>query len=122
MSCDESTSRRQHAVVVYRCSNRCEAEVKVMGVWTRCFRLGVQVHHMLTRSRGGDLLDRAGEDYHLAGLCWKCHGAAHAAGGTDSGMLIDGYVLLDGNGGAVYRGSDKYLLATYVEGSTNATE
>lgn len=69
---------------------------------------------MLTRARGGDLLDMAGEDYHLAGLCYRCHGAAHAAGGREAELLIDGYVLLDhGTGQIYYVGPDDYLSKAY---------
>lgn len=119
--CMESSSEKQRLAVVARCGNRCEAEVQLPflsyegeQIWARCFRLGVEVHHMLTRARGGDLLDLAGEDYHLAGVCPQHHRSAHGAGGRIAEMIIDGYVILDSaTGQIVYVGPDEYLLETY---------
>lgn len=118
--CGESTSEKQRLKVIGRCDGRCEAEVFVavdatgMEVWTRCFRLGVEVHHMLTRARGGDLLDQIGEDYHLAGLCPRHHRDAHSAGGRSAGLLIDGSVNVDHATGLVfYTGPDAYLTEFY---------
>jgi hypothetical protein len=120
MICQESTSEKQRLLVIARADQRCEAEVYVSTdvtgeeVWARCFRRGIEVHHMLTRARGGDLLDMAGEDYHLAGLCPRHHQAAHGPGGRDQGLLIDGYVTVDhGTGLVIYTGPDDYLLQTY---------
>lgn len=119
--CGESSSEKQRVAVQARCAGRCEAEVLVGQldargdeVWCRCFRLGVEIHHLLTRARGGDLLDLAGEDHHLAGLCPQHHRAAHAAGGRADGLLIDGYVTRDSaTGRIVYQGPDTYLLERY---------
>lgn len=117
----ESTSEKQRLVVVARCDNRCEIQVQVrLGTisWTRCFREGVEVHHLLTRSRGGDLLDSVGEDYHLVGACPQHHRAAHHWGGRDAGLLIDGYVIRDSATGLiVYTGPDEYLIAKYGKAS-----
>ena len=117
MSCEETSSETQRLAVVARAGGRCEAEVEVcLGTWSwaRCFREGVEVHHLLTRARGGDLLDRVGEDYHLAALCPAHHRAAHAAGGRSAGLLLDGYVTLDSSTGrVVYSGPDGYLLEKY---------
>lgn len=114
--CLESTSEKQRISVIQSCAGRCEAEVQIpfSGVWARCFRKGVEVHHLLTRARGGDLLDRAGEVYHLIGFCPQHHRAAHDAGGREAGLLIDGYVSLDSATGQIYYvGPDEYLQATY---------
>lgn len=109
----KSTSEKQRLLVIRRCDGCCEAEVEVNGTWTRCFRKGVEVHHMLTRARGGDLLDRTGEDYHLAGLCPQHHRAAHSAGGREA-LLIDGSVVLDSaTGRIIYIGPDEYLAKLY---------
>lgn len=114
VSCGESSSEKQRLRVVERCDNRCEMEIDVNGVWARCFRLGVEVHHLLTRARGGDLLDQAGETYHLSGLCPGHHRAAHSVGGRRNGLLIDGYVILDSaTGEIIYTGPDDYLTKTY---------
>lgn len=119
--CGESTSEKQRLAVLERSDNRCEVELKLPvpsadehPVWVRCFRLDVEIHHMLTRARGGDLLDRAGETYHLLAACAQHHRAAHAAGGRGAGLLLDGYVILDSaTGGLVYTGPDEYLLSRY---------
>lgn len=118
--CGESTSEKQRLLVIENCDGRCEAEVlvgtdaAVQEVWTRCFRLGVEVHHMLTRARGGDLLDMAGEVYHLVGLCPRHHGAAHQPGGRAAGLLIDGYMTVDHSTGLlIYTGPDIYLSEKY---------
>lgn len=84
----------------------------MLGVWTRCFRAGIEVHHLLTRARGGDLLDRAGETYHLVGLCHWCHRKAHQAGGRAAELLLDGYVTME-IGRLVYVGPDNYLSEKY---------
>ena len=118
--CGESTSEKQRLLVVQRAAERCEAEVFVArdvsgyDVWTRCFRRGIEVHHMLTRARGGDLLDMAGETYHLAGLCSRHHGQAHGPGGRAAELLIDGYVTVEhATGELIYTGPDTYLSLTY---------
>lgn len=116
MSCPEdSTTAKQKLVIYERAGGRCEAEVRVGSVWARCFRLGIQCHHLLTRARGGDLLDMAAETYHLAGLCPKHHDAAHSgAPGYAGDLMIEGYVTVDHSTGAlVYSGPDAYLLEHY---------
>jgi hypothetical protein len=111
-----STSEKQRLLVVQRSDNRCEVEVELPGamIWTRCFRQGIEVHHLLTRARGGDLLDRWGEIHHLMALCPEHHRLAHGPGGRNAGLLIDGSVILDSaTGQLVYTGPDAYLSATY---------
>lgn len=113
----KTTSETQRRAVWKRATNRCEAQVLVKGpeIWCRCFQEGIEVHHMLTRARGGDLLDLAGEVYHLVGLCPRHHRDAHAgASGYAAELMIEGYVLLDSSSGEIYYdGPDSYLLATY---------
>lgn len=118
MSCPtESTTDKQKLVIYKRAGGRCEAEVWVPRgeVWTRCFRAGIQCHHGLTRARGGDLLDRVGETYHLFGLCPQHHDEAHSgAVGYEGGLMIEGYVILDSSTGEItYLGPDDYLLERY---------
>ena len=44
----------------------CEAMIQLYnGTWTRCWRKPTESHHMLTRARGGRILDEVGETYHL---------------------------------------------------------
>jgi len=69
----------------------------------------VEVHHRLTRSRGGLILDKAGEIYHLMALCRTHHKIAHEMSNPyGAGMMIEGYVVtIDGK--PRYTGSDPYL-------------
>jgi hypothetical protein len=64
---------------------------------------------MLTRSRGGLILDAAGETAHLIALCAKHHRVAHSPGGHEAGLMISGYVTTGPDGRAVYQGEDRRL-------------
>jgi hypothetical protein len=105
-------------LVVDRSGGRCEAMTTVSGldVWTRCFRSPIEVHHRLTRARGGDLLDELGETYHLIALCPQHH-REDADGGLayESGLLLDGRMYKSG-GLYWYEGSDDYLKDNYEQG------
>lgn len=92
----------------------CEAMVFTSyGRWTRCgVRSGIQVHHALTRGRGGPILDRVGESYHLIVLCAYHHQGADGAEAYEGNLLIDGYVAEE-NGTPVYYGTDDYLNERY---------
>jgi hypothetical protein len=92
-----------------RSGGHCEAYVLVNERYTRCFRNPVEVHHMLTRARGGRILDDAGETAHLIALCPFHHSYAHRYGGLKSGLMIDGYVTTGTDGRPVYKGSDRRL-------------
>lgn len=67
---------------------------------------------MLTRARGGKLLDREGETYHHIALCRRHHSAADGRAAYEGGLLIDGYATTE-NGRVVYYGSDEYLREKY---------
>jgi hypothetical protein len=97
-----------------RSNNQCEAFVWVESVerWARCGGRPVEVHHMLTRARGGAVLDAIGETYHLAALCPRCHSASDGAAAYDGRLLIDGYVTSTPQG-PVYTGSDEFLSHKY---------
>ncbi len=82
-------------------------------IWTRCGKRGVESHHRLTRARGGTILDKAGETYHLIDLCPKHHRMADGEMAYRNGLLIDGYVTTGPDGTPVYSGSDPYLKAKY---------
>lgn len=84
--------------------------------WTRCFREPIEVHHRLTRARGGGLLDELGEIYHLIALCHQHH-RNDADGGLayESGLLLDGRMYYAG-GVYWYEGSDAYLKDNYGKG------
>lgn len=99
--------------VIDRSDGRCEAMVRIReGIWTRCGKKGGQIHHMLKRGRGGELLDRVRETYHLLVVCQRHHMYAEESG-EDTGMLIDGYVVTGTDGSPVYTGSDPYLSSVY---------
>lgn len=103
-----SASRLLHVHMRY-----CEAMIQVRGTWTRCGRRPTELHHRLTRARGGLILDEAGETYHLINLCHKHHMRAHDQGSAiENGLLLDGYVTT-GQAGPEYVGSDEYLSTKY---------
>lgn len=93
--------------------NGCEAMVRVYtGAWTRCWRKPTERHHLLTRARGGRILDEVGETYHLIDLCHIHHRLADGGDAYAGDLLIDGYVSRS-NGRVVYQGSDEYLSDKY---------
>lgn len=101
-----------YQAVINRSGGRCEAQIQLStGVWVRCGRSRGQIHHMLKRSRGGELLDGEGETYHLVVLCHRHHQQAETSG-EETGLLIDGYVTKK-DGHLVYTGSDEYLREKY---------
>lgn len=81
-------------------------------IWTRCGVNVYEVHHALTRARGGAVLDQAGEYYHLIVLCHKHHRMADGDPDKLAGLLIDGYAITE-NGKPVYYGTDPYLRSKY---------
>lgn len=97
--------------VVIRADARCEAMVELPRTWTRCGKRNIEVHHALTRARGGDLLDLVGETYHLIALCQPHHREVDDHG-HESGLMIQGSVYRDGIF-LVYEGPDAYLRSTY---------
>lgn len=109
------------ARVRYRAGNVCEAMVIVEGrsilgekanVWTRCGRTPVEVHHRLTRARGGGLLDELGETYHLLALCPKHHKDSDGKDAYAGGLLLDGSMIKN-QYGVYYEGSDPVLSQKY---------
>lgn len=95
-----------------RSGNQCEAMVQVSSkgvLWSRCWSRPVEVHHMLTRSRGGLILDAIGETAHLIALCPQHHRYAHGPDGHEAGLMINGYVTTRPDGRIVYEGSDPRL-------------
>lgn len=103
-------------LVVIRSGGRCEAMVWVHDTWARCFRAPIEVHHRITRARGGNLLDELNETYHLVALCTQHH-REDADGGLayESGLLLDGRMYYAG-GQYWYEGSDQYLKDNYGQG------
>jgi hypothetical protein len=103
-----------------RAEGRCEAMVLPQRHhhYIRCPSWGHDVHHMLPRSRGGVILDRYGEIYHLVFLCRIHHEAAHGdRHEANVGQLfIDGSVLTGPDGKPHYVGTDAVLLERYGHG------
>jgi len=101
-------------LVRQRSNNQCEALVWIESaeVWARCAARPVEVHHALTKARGGTILDSIGETHHLIALCHRCHGLADGGDAYMGGVLMDGYVSRDGDW-IVYDGSDPYLSEKY---------
>lgn len=91
--------------------------VAVGRTYARCFRSPVEVHHALTRARGGLILDDVGITLHLLALCHQHHRDAHGPGGHEAGLMINGYVTSGADGLPVYSGSHpglRHLLAMDV--------
>lgn len=98
---------------IARSHGHCEAMIEVKpDVWARCGVGIYEVHHALTRARGGAVLDAVGESYHLIVLCHKHHRMADGDPAKLGGLLIDGYVITE-NDRPVYYGTDSYLKRTY---------
>lgn len=93
--------------------SRCEAMVMVGRTWTRCGRTPTDVHHRLTRARGGVILDNFGETYHLMDLCRSHHSIAHDYPALESGLLLGGSVVTCQCGIPSYEGPDVYLSGRY---------
>lgn len=92
----------------------CEAMVQVKpGIWARCWQKPVEIHHLLTRARGGHILDRVGEIHHLICLCYQHHSMSDGQEAYDGDLLIDGYVKTGKNGRPVYQGTDIELTRKY---------
>lgn len=109
------SSEKVRAKVLARSGGHCEAMVDLGRIWTRCGKRDIELHHRLTRARGGVILDDIGETYHLMHLCHSCHMRAHdQSQAFETGMLLDGS-MVSGLNGPVYTGSDQYLLEMYGE-------
>lgn len=111
-------SKKQRITLHERSEGRCEAMVPLASspVWSRCWGTPVEVHHMLTRARGGSILDAVGEVHHLIHLCRRHHAGADGADAYEGGLLIDGYVRTAANGKPVYTGTDIVLKERYSDG------
>lgn len=99
-------------LVMKRSLSRCEAMVDLPRARTRCGKWPVEDHHMLTRSRGGLILDAVGEIYHHLALCSWHHREAHSPGGYEKGLMMEGAVVTSA-GRVYYKGNDDYLKERY---------
>jgi hypothetical protein len=80
----------------------------------RCNNVASDIHHMLTKGRGGAALDRVHETYHLLHLCRSCHQASDGAEAYEGGFLIEGSAIWDTlHQRPRYTGPDEYLTKEY---------
>ena len=102
--------------------HRCEALVSQQRkgpkyfevMFVPCGKEDAQLHHKVTRARGGEILDQAGETYHHLRLCVEHHKIAHDEGTAfTNGLLIRGYVFRTSTGDPLYIGPDEYLSEKY---------
>lgn len=101
-----------------RSKGRCEIYVEHGKFRGRCTRPAMEIHHMLTKARGGRVLDKMGETIHLIHLCWEHHRVADGYKAYEAGLLIEGSVVTDKlTGRAVYSGPDPDLRRLYPGGS-----
>ena len=102
--------------------SHCEAMILIKtlrrpeGMYHQCGTEPADLHHKVTRARGGLVLDRAGETYHLMWLCREHHRTAHDEPAFDNGLLIRGYVTTGPDDTPVYTGPDEYLSEHYGYG------
>lgn len=107
-------TRKMRTALYDRSGEMCEAMVATnRGIYTRCWRRPVEIHHLLTRARGGGILDAAGETYHLICLCNEHHAMSDGGDAYAGGLLIDGYVTSNKRGRPIYHGSDIELSERY---------
>lgn len=101
-------------------SERCEAMVLITsssrpdGLYFACGEEPAELHHKVTRARGGLILDAFGETHHQMWLCRKHHDRAHDEPALENGLLIAGSVVthpMDGR--PLYHGPDDYLTERY---------
>lgn len=97
-----------------RADGQCEVLIPHHYLWDRCPGFATDVHHMLPRSRGGALLDRAYEDYHLVVCCRHHHDMIHANphDAEVRGLTIEGFVVPRGRR-PYYTGPDWFLRRKY---------
>jgi hypothetical protein len=87
-------------------------------VFVCCGRENADLHHKVTRARGGLILDKAGETYHHIYLCREHHNMAHDEGNAFArGLLIAGSVITGPDARPLYTGPDEYLTEHYGEGA-----
>lgn len=104
--------------------SRCEAMVSMeiprgryrQVMFVCCGKDNADLHHKLTRARGGIILDIAHETYHHIYLCREHHDMAHDEDTAYAhGLLIRGSVTTHLDGRPLYCGPDEYLLEHYGE-------
>jgi hypothetical protein len=103
-------------LIYARSQGRCEVfvEYENSALRGRCTRKGMEIHHMVTKARGGVVLDNAYETAHLIHLCREHHAWSDGKQAYDAGLLIEGYVTTDKQTGRPkYLGPDPELRRLY---------
>lgn len=77
--------------------------IRLSRCWTRCGKSPVEVHHAVTRSRGGSGLDAVGSTEHLIALC-RYHHSMVDNYGFPSGLIKQGFAVR-----GVYYGPDENM-------------
>lgn len=107
---------RCEAMVLVKRSRPHEERWEERPMYVCCGKDGADLHHKLTRARGGLILDKAGETYHHMYLCREHHDVAHdTETAFVNGLLIRGFVTTGLNGRPQYKGPDEYLNEHYGE-------
>lgn len=95
-------------------SHRCEALVLIKDKYIPCGTTPADLHHKLTRARGGKILDQWGETYHQMWLCREHHDYAHDnPEAYEAGLMLRGSVVTNTEGFPVYTGPDEFLSNRY---------
>lgn len=99
--------------------SHCEAMIATRtGRYACCGAEPADLHHKITRARGGLILDAANETYHQMYLCREHHAYAHdRETAFEGGLLIHGYVVTGVDGRPLYTGPDEYLTEHYGKGA-----
>jgi hypothetical protein len=105
--------RRCEALVLVKRGSPKARRWEINGMYVPCGAENAELHHKLTRARGGLILDKAGETYHQMWLCREHHAVAHDAPAFDNGLLIRGFVTTGPTGLPIYKGPDEYLNERY---------
>lgn len=92
-------------IIYKRSSGRCEEG--------KCYSTATEIHHRLTKARGGVILDNVYETYHLLHLCRSCHLESDGQTAYDRGLLIRGYVMTNLDKTPFYVGPDEFLSEKY---------
>lgn len=97
-----------------RSRGRCELYIELGKFRGRCRKPAMEIHHMITKARGGRALDQVGETIHLIHLCFEHHRMAEGRLAYEAGLLIEGSVVTDkATGRPVYTGPDPDLGRLY---------
>lgn len=93
----------------------CEAFIVTQMGAFRCGAKATEIHHMLTKGRGGEHLDPF-THYHLLHMCSDDHRASDGGDAYEGGLLIEGSVQWDKlEDRPIYTGPDPFLSKYFGE-------